>query len=119
MSNKTQLQTNNTALDGYIARINAAKDAAASLPEAGGSGTEVFNITIQGAIYDMYYLDESDEFKKITSSGTYAAKYGLLLHATELFPMVQGQAGAEYSYLHTGTLCMLKLNRDGIVAFIP
>jgi hypothetical protein len=38
MSNKTQLQTNNTALDGYIARINAAKDVAASLPEAGGSG---------------------------------------------------------------------------------
>lgn len=38
MSNKTQLQTNNTALDGYIARINAAKDVAAGLPEAGGSG---------------------------------------------------------------------------------
>lgn len=38
MSNKTQLQTNNTALDGYIARINAAKEVAAGLPEAGGSG---------------------------------------------------------------------------------
>ena len=38
MSNKTQLQTNNTSLDGYIARINAAKEVAASLPEAGGSG---------------------------------------------------------------------------------
>lgn len=38
MSNKTQLQTNNTALDGYIARINAAKEVAASLPEAGGGG---------------------------------------------------------------------------------
>lgn len=38
MSNKTQLQTNNTALDGYIVRINAAKEVAASLPEAGGGG---------------------------------------------------------------------------------
>ena len=38
MSNKTQLQTNNTTLDGYIARINAAKEVAASLPDAGGSG---------------------------------------------------------------------------------
>jgi hypothetical protein len=40
MSNKTQLQTNNTALDGYIARINAAKEVAAGLPEAGGGGSE-------------------------------------------------------------------------------
>lgn len=38
MSNKTQLQTNNTALDGYITRINAAKEVAAGLPEAGGGG---------------------------------------------------------------------------------
>lgn len=39
MSNKTQLQTNNTALDGYIARINAAKETAASLPDAGSGGS--------------------------------------------------------------------------------
>jgi hypothetical protein len=38
MSNKTQLEANNVALDGYIARINAAKEIAAGLPEAGGSG---------------------------------------------------------------------------------
>jgi hypothetical protein len=38
MSNKTQLQTNNASLDSYIARVNAAKNVAASLPEAGGSG---------------------------------------------------------------------------------
>jgi hypothetical protein len=52
MSNKTQLQTNNTALDGYIARINAAKEVAASLPEAGGSGgggsIETCTVTING-----------------------------------------------------------------------
>ena len=40
MSNKTQLQTNNTALDALITRVNAAKDVAASLPEASdGSGS--------------------------------------------------------------------------------
>jgi hypothetical protein len=39
MSNKTQLQTNNTNLDALISRVNAAKDVAASLPEAGTGGT--------------------------------------------------------------------------------
>lgn len=38
MSNKTQLQTNNSTLDALITRVNAAKETAASLPEAGGSG---------------------------------------------------------------------------------
>jgi hypothetical protein len=39
MSNKTQLQTNNTNLDALILRVNAAKNTAASLPEAGGGGS--------------------------------------------------------------------------------
>lgn len=52
MSNKTQLQTNNTALDGYITRINAAKEVAAGLPEAGGGGSdggsvETIDVTIK------------------------------------------------------------------------
>ena len=34
MSNKQQLQTNNINLDALITRVNAAKDIAASLPEA-------------------------------------------------------------------------------------
>lgn len=49
MSNKTQLQTNNATLDGYIARINAAKEVAAGLPEAGGGGggnVETCTVTI-------------------------------------------------------------------------
>lgn len=50
MSNKTQLQTNNTNLDALIARVNATKDTAASLPEAGSGGGgsveyETVNIT--------------------------------------------------------------------------
>ena len=71
MSNKTQLQTNNTALDGYIARINAAKDVAARLPEAGGSGggsVETCTLTVNGdtptdGIEKLWYIDGSSEIK--------------------------------------------------------
>lgn len=38
MSNKTQLQTNNTNLASYTDRVSALIDVANSLPEAGGSG---------------------------------------------------------------------------------
>lgn len=47
MSNKTQLQINNVALDELIERVEAAKDVAASLPEAAGSGGGVETCTIQ------------------------------------------------------------------------
>lgn len=73
MSNKTQLQTNNTALDALITRVNAAKDVAASLPEAGGGsgGTNLETITI---IYDklpdpgsmVYYLDGTMTLQELT-----------------------------------------------------
>lgn len=61
MSNKTQLQTNNTALDGYIARINAAKEVVAGLPEAGGSegggSVETVNVTLVNTnMDDDYYI---------------------------------------------------------------
>ena len=39
MSNKTQLQANNLMLNTFVRRINAAKDVAASLPEAGSGGS--------------------------------------------------------------------------------
>jgi hypothetical protein len=45
MSNKIQLQINNTSLDSYIARINAAKDIVAGLPGAGG-GASIETCTI-------------------------------------------------------------------------
>lgn len=44
MANKTQLQTNNTNLDALITRVNAAKDVAASLPEAAGGEAVDFTI---------------------------------------------------------------------------
>lgn len=45
MSNKQQLQTNNTNLDALITRVNAAKDAAASLPDA-CDGREIETCTV-------------------------------------------------------------------------
>lgn len=46
MSNKTQLQTNNAALDTLITRVNAAKDTAASLPDAGSGEPTLQNKTV-------------------------------------------------------------------------
>lgn len=47
MSNKTQLQTNNTVLDALITRVSVAKDTVASLPEAGGgSSYEIETFTV-------------------------------------------------------------------------
>lgn len=84
MSNKTQLQTNNTALDTLITRVNAAKDVAASLPEAGGSGgIEVCTMTIEMmdnpqdpetyGVAGLEFTDEKGEIKEIEfeSAGTY------------------------------------------------
>ena len=69
MSNKTQLQTNNTALDALITRVNAAKNIAASLPEAGGgSGGSIETCTVTIMPYGpqefpifptFYYIDAS------------------------------------------------------------
>lgn len=61
MSNKTQLQTNNTNLDALITRVNAAKDTAASLPEAGSGGSgggsvETCTVTVTNP-YSCYGID--------------------------------------------------------------
>lgn len=66
MSNKTQLQTNNTNLQSFIDRVNAAKDTAASLPEAGGGsdsgGSAELTIKLNSNLslddrcfYDIYF----------------------------------------------------------------
>ena len=61
MSNKTQLQTNNTKLDALITRVNSAKDTAASLPEAGSGGSseglEVCTVTINCPDTYLYYAN--------------------------------------------------------------
>lgn len=85
MSNKTQLQQYNNELSALISRVNAAKDTAASLPEAGGGGgaLETITITLPNDRLDpgsmVYYLDptmslalidiiEGDSFTTIKNS---------------------------------------------------
>lgn len=49
--NKTQLQTNNTALASLTDRVLAAKDTAAALPDAGSGGAvETFDLLASGSI---------------------------------------------------------------------
>ena len=64
MSNKQQLQTNNTKLDSLIERVNAAKDTAASLPAAGTAieaWTGTLNIVtmLGGGSVTLYYTDQT------------------------------------------------------------
>ena len=61
MSNKSQLQTNNTNLDALISRINAAKNTAASLPSAGGSsgGGSIETCTVDILYEGISLIDES------------------------------------------------------------
>lgn len=67
MSSKTQLQTNNTDLQSLIDRVNAAKDIAASLPEAGGGGSlETCTVSLETdgpTIEDIlvHYINENQE----------------------------------------------------------
>lgn len=79
MSNKTQLQTNNSSLDALITRVTSAKDVAASLPDAGsgGSGGEGIELCTVEIICDapvpscdIAWFDENGNFQKAYFSGT-------------------------------------------------
>lgn len=94
MSNKTQLQTNNTDLDALIARVNAAKDTASSLPDAGSGGgsgggsVETCTLIIDGnAVYKVtrfVYQQTLGEFVQLdfdpmtSAAGTYTVVCGSL-----------------------------------------
>ena len=94
MSNKTQLQTNNAALDSYIARINAAKDIAASLPEAGGGGGAslepcIVNVEVGAPNFNdftVYYTDASLQsattILDAMAGGTFTAAKGTVFAIT-------------------------------------
>lgn len=79
MSNKTQLQTNNTSLEALITRVNTAKNTAASLPEvgSGGSGTNIdtcsVTITCAEAGIVTGYGFTIFENNQITSIGSFEA----------------------------------------------
>jgi hypothetical protein len=83
MSNKTQLQTNNASLDDYIARINAAKDVAAGLPEVGGSGgnVETCTITVTESGILIAYTDADGQCQISNIDGQYICKKDSLVAA--------------------------------------
>ena len=96
MSNKTQLQTNNTNLDSLITRVNAAKDVAASLPEAGGGGSsggvEMCTVTLKinsPAFGDFTVYHTNSDLQVITTTmpgsvmrGTFQAAKGTIIAVT-------------------------------------
>ena len=98
MSNKAQLQTNNTALDGYIARINAAKDVAASLPEAGsgggGSGSRTVRVSVinQSILSEVTYWDAEGTKQSVPcmQTRTVDALNGVLYYRQEMMTNYTG-----------------------------
>lgn len=85
MSNKTQLQTNNTNLDAIIARVNAAKNTAASLPEAGSGGSgggsvETCTVTSTATTNNksVYYTEGSGNLQNVTMSINEVATFTVL-----------------------------------------
>lgn len=79
MSNKTQLQTNNTTLDALITRVNAAKDTAASLPEAGGGGGSIAttSVTVSGKFSMVYATTYTDGEISYSEHGHHSSADGI------------------------------------------
>lgn len=94
MSNKTQLQTNNASLDGYIARINAAKDVAAGLPDAGsgGASVETCTVTIEYADADFGGIGAIPE----------SVIYGSILDDNGNIQTVTLQGGIDFEFTSSG-----------------
>ena len=93
MSNKLQLQANNANLDALITRVNAAKNIAASLPEAGGSGGDVemctVTIEINAPSFDDFTVYSSNSNLQVVtttvdsmSGGTFQAAKGTIAVVT-------------------------------------
>lgn len=71
MSNKTQLQTNNTALASLTDRVLAAKDTAAALPDAGSGGSvETCTVTINRSVYTYGWYTQLIDGEKVTTKFT-------------------------------------------------
>lgn len=111
MSNKTQLQTNNTALDALITRVNAAKDVAASLPEAGagGGGARTVSVTVNNQSSRLvHYWDGSQQIQTVGAGTTETvnALNGVLAYCQEMSTRCSG------SYLRQA------VDLGGVIMFI-
>lgn len=75
MSNKIQLQTNNTALDGYITHVNAAKNIVINLSEDGNENVEIcsVNAVFEGTVVMIVYIDNeySTHYLELERSGEF------------------------------------------------
>jgi hypothetical protein len=109
MSNKTQLQTNNTNLQSFIDRVNAAKDIAASLPEASG-GLDINGIIKEYQVYAGENISAGDFVEFInaittqsnlvlnnTSYSCYEEPSCILLEDNKVF-IAHSYSSSEYLY---------------------
>lgn len=113
MSNKSRLQTNNTNLQALINKANA-------LPDAGGGGTKMVNVTLSGSI-DMFYLDADGNLQQ-GHSGTVAALEGIIIYGdyTTYILTESISAGSEplAIYSRIGIMQILKFKADGGTALL-
>lgn len=128
MSNKTQLQANNTSLEALITRVNAAKDTAASLPEASGGGGG-YQISIGTVLSGGFVLEVSDlpftpKYVAIFTCDDNNTRRAGLMGSSEIgtFNDVQYSSEAVYHGSTGGTECTvstsgLEITDNGFVIF--
>ena len=130
MSNKTQLQTNNTNLDALITRVNAAKDTVASLPNAGssgGGGVSSATITISTANGPVlttpliYYTTDTMEIVNnapVSSGMTITVAVGTIL-VTSGGSSMDSATGDIYSFSYSNGLRCYQVYGHGSIHIRP
>ena len=126
MSNKTQLQTNNTALDALITRVNAAKDTAASLPEAGGSGSnnsgEWINVESLPTTYivappgsSIFYYEVPENCNAVMFNTPFTGACGIVYKGVATSPsFTTTSLGSNLIQDADGTGTVLEISTDGV-----
>ena len=112
MSNKTQLQANNNELDALIARVNAAKNTAASLPEAGSGGEDVtaetneyttLNAELEEVINSLPEADSGDSSGSIKTCAVTIKAMGVLCDPIVHYVTIEDEKPSITSAYGSGT----------------